>query len=85
MRKALYTLLLPVIACSCTGQEDKEEEYAGRMIDAARTLMTEGNYVAAKDSILAMRETFPTAFKARATGIIVMTASNSLRHKIRWP
>ena len=72
MRKALYTLLLPVIACSCTGQEDKEEEYAGRMIDAARTLMTEGNYVAAKDSILAMRETFPTAFKARATGIIVM-------------
>ena len=34
--------------------------------------MTEGNYVAAKDSILAMRETFPTAFKARATGIIVM-------------
>ena len=54
MRKALYTLLLPVIACSCTGQEDKEEEYAGRMIDAARTLMTEGNYVAAKDSILAI-------------------------------
>ena len=72
MRKTLYTLLLPIIVCSCTGQEDKEEEYAGRMLDAARTLMTEGNYVAAKDSILAMRETFPTAFKARATGIIVM-------------
>ena len=62
MRKTLYTLLLPIIVCSCTGQEDKEEEYAGRMLDAARTLMTEGNYVAAKDSILAMRETFPTAF-----------------------
>lgn len=58
MRKTLYTLLLPIIVCSCTGQEDKEEEYAGRMLDAARTLMTEGNYVAAKDSILAMRETF---------------------------
>ena len=72
MRKTLYTLLLPIIVCSCTGQEDKEEEYAGRMLNAARTLMTEGNYVAAKDSILAMRETFPTAFKARATGIIVM-------------
>ena len=72
MRKTLYTLLLPIIVCSCMGQEDKEEEYAGRMLDAARTLMTEGNYVAAKDSILAMRETFPTAFKGRATGIIVM-------------
>lgn len=72
MRKTLYTLLLPIIVCSCTGQEDKEEEYAGRMLNAARTLMTEGNYVAAKDSILAMRETFPTAFKARATGIVVM-------------
>ena len=45
MRKTLYTLLLPIIVCSCTGQEDKEEEYAGRMLDAARTLMTEGNYV----------------------------------------
>ena len=75
MRKTLYTLLLPIIVCSCTGQEDKEEEYAGRMLDAARTLMTEGNYVAAKDSILAMRETFPTAFKARATGIIVMDST----------
>ena len=75
MRKTLYTLLLPIIVCSCTGQEDKEEEYAGRMLNAARTLMTEGNYVAAKDSILAMRETFPTAFKARATGIIVMDST----------
>ena len=72
MRITLNTLLLPVIVCSCMGQEDKGEVHAGRMLDAARTLMTEGNYVAAKESILAMREKFPTAFKARATGIIVM-------------
>ena len=82
MRKTLYTLLLPIIVCSCTGQEDKEEEYAGRMLNAARTLMTEGNYVAAKDSILAMRETFPTAFKARATGIIVMDSIFRNHHPI---
>ncbi len=72
MRKTLYALLLPVIVCSCTGQEGKEEEHAGRMLGVARALMAEGNRAAARDSILSMREAFPTAFKARAAGIIVM-------------
>lgn len=72
MRITSYILLLPVMAFSCTGGEDKEEEYAGRMLDAARTLMAERNYAAAKDSILSMRRTFPTAFEARTAGIVVM-------------
>lgn len=72
MRKTLYTLLFTLAICSCSGKEGEVEANAGRMIETARTLMRSGDYVAAKDSILAMRQLFPTAFEARATGIIVM-------------
>ena len=72
MRKTLYALLLPLTVCACAGNGEEEEKNAGRMVDAARTLMAERNYAAAKDSILAMRKAFPTAFDARSTGIIVM-------------
>lgn len=60
------------MAGSCTGKEGKEEFYAVRMVNTARVLMARGDYTAAKDSILTMRKTFPTAFQARAAGIVVM-------------
>lgn len=72
MRKTLYTLLFTLAICSCSDKDEKVEADAGRMVETARNLMKGGDYVAAKDSILAMRQLFPTAFEARATGIIVM-------------
>ena len=72
MRKTLYALLLPILICSCSDKEAQTGAQAGRMVNDARTLMKEGDYPRAKDSILAMRRRFPTAFEARATGIIVL-------------
>lgn len=72
MRKTLYTLLFTLAICSCSDKEEKVEADAGRMVETARNLMKGGDYAAAKDSILVMRQLFPTAFEARATGIIVM-------------
>ena len=72
MRKTLYILLLPFAFLSCTNKEEEIEREAGRMLDEARTLMAGKDYQAARDSILAMRQNFPTAFNARAAGIIVM-------------
>ncbi len=72
MRRTLYALLLSIAICSCTTKNDKKEENAGRMLNSARALMIEGNYAAAKDSILNMRILFPTAFEARTTGIVIM-------------
>lgn len=73
MKKTLYILLFPLVAClSCTHQEENVEEKADMILNTARILMKDGNYVAAKDSILTMRQRFPKAFNARTAGIIVM-------------
>lgn len=83
MRKTFYALLLPFLLCSCSNK-DKDEEieaHASRMVNAARDLMLQGNYPAAKDSILTMRERYPKAFKARATGIVVIDSIELLAAK----
>lgn len=49
------------------------------MLSSARMLMAQKNYLAAKDSILAMREKFPKAFNARTEGIIVMDSIELLQ------
>ncbi|MCD8318944.1 MAG: hypothetical protein LUC45_09005 [Paraprevotella sp.] len=72
MRKTLYTLLLPLLACSCAQKEDHAEEQAEGLLYSARTLMTAKKYAAAKDSVLTLRKRVPTALEARAAGIIVM-------------
>ncbi len=73
MRKTLYAILtLPLLACACSGGTDKIEKEAAAMLGDARSLMTEGKYEQARDTILAMRRRCPTAFEARTAGIIVM-------------
>lgn len=72
MRKTLYILLFPLAFLSCTNKEEKIEKEAGGMLNEARTLMAGKHYQPARDSILAMRQKYPTAFNARSAGIIVM-------------
>ena len=77
MRYSLYYILLSFLLCACAqgkGDVDPETE-AGQLIAIARQLITDSKYAEAKDTILYMRKEFPTAFNARATGIIVMDSA----------
>lgn len=72
MKNCIHILLLPLALCACGPDEHKVEENAARMVHAARSLMIEKDYDSARDSILKMRKTYPKAFKARTTAIVVL-------------
>ncbi len=80
MKKELYPLFIFIIVlCSCGRKEPDPEIGAHNMLSSARMLMAQKNYLAAKDSILAMREKFPKAFNARTEGIIVLDSIELLQ------
>lgn len=72
MKYVLCTIIASLLLISCSQQDRNPEEEGSRLIHAARTLMLSAQYQEAKDSILLIRQQYPTAFKARATGIIVL-------------
>ena len=72
MKYVLCTIIASLLLISCSQQDRNPEEEGSRLIHAARTLMLSAQYQKAKDSILLIRQQYPTAFKARATGIIVL-------------
>ncbi len=72
IRKTLYYILLILLAVSCTSGEINQEQAANRLLQNARTLMREGQYENARDSVKAMRTRYPKAFTARTEGILVM-------------
>lgn len=72
MKNRLPLFLLALLGAACsTGQPDPEVQ-AARMLAQARALLQQKDYAAARDTVTSMRRTWPTAFKARTTGIVVM-------------
>lgn len=69
MRK---TLLIPIlILCACKPQPSAED-MGQKMLQEARTAYAQGDYAAARDTILSLRKRYPTAFEARRQAILLM-------------
>lgn len=72
MKKTLPLILLVLLICACSDRKEAHPDSgAWQLLHAARTLMSEKSYDAARDSVLRLRRQFPKAFEARTAGIIV--------------
>lgn len=72
MKNILPLFLLALTGAACSSGETDSEVQAAHMLYEARTLLQQKSYQAARDTLLSMRRTCPTAFKARTAGIVVM-------------
>ena len=63
--------LVPLMLLSCA-KPASEEEQGQQMLREARELYADGQYGAARDTILSLRQRFPKAFEARTEAILLM-------------
>ena len=73
--------ILPVIAiicASCASSPTTPETAASAMLKKSRLHLQDGRYDAARDSILSMREKYPTALESRAQGILLLDSIEML-------
>lgn len=63
-------MLLALVACG--GHQSDPEQQGLQMLTEARTLYAQGNYTVARDSILSLRQHYPTALKARRQAILLL-------------
>lgn len=76
----LLFLLLALTACKKQNEETAHfsearaemEVQGSQSLNLARTLMAEGNFTAARDTLVQMRENYPLALNAREEGILLM-------------
>ena len=67
-----FVLLLFFALAACRTAEDVAEESAGLMLDHARELLAQKQYVAARDTILSLRRRHPTALQTRRAAILTL-------------
>ena len=76
----LLFLLLALTACKKQNEETAHfsearaemEAQGSQSLCAARALLAEGNFTAARDTLIQMRENYPLALNAREEGILLM-------------
>ena len=71
----LLTLVLVALLIAFSpllGRGKGEVEQGQQMLSEARQLYADGNYSAARDTILSLRKRFPTALDARRQAILLM-------------
>jgi len=71
MRISKINILLIPLLLACSHQPT-DDEGGRQMLDEARVNYANGNYPAARDSILVMRQRFPLALEARRQAILLM-------------
>lgn len=69
---AIFILFAAALATSCKTAEDTAEENAAVMLTEARSLLADGHYTAARDTILSLRRQHPTALQARRAAILTL-------------
>lgn len=79
MKKIFPITLLCLMAAACSSEKKDPNREAAPMLESARALMADKNYQAAKDSVLSLREKYPTAFDVRRQGILVMDSIELLQ------
>lgn len=70
MKNYLSILSLLLMLCACGGNEANEK--AARMLSDARFALKYGHYSEARDSILSLRQKYPTAIEARKQAILLL-------------
>lgn len=70
--------LIAIICASCASSPINPETEASAMLKKSRLHLQDGRYDAARDSILSMREKYPTALKSRAQGILLLDSIEML-------
>lgn len=70
MKKYITLLLLAILCVACA--EEAVEPKAAAMLEKSRMHLQDGRYDAARDSILSMRQKYPTALESRAQGILLL-------------
>ena len=70
--------LIAIICASCASSPITPEAEASAMLKKSRLHLQDGRYDAARDSILSMREKYPTALKSRAQGILLLDSIEML-------
>lgn len=69
---------IAIICASCASSPITPEPEASAMLKKSRLHLQDGRYDAARDSILSMREKYPTALKSRAQGILLLDSIEML-------
>lgn len=72
MRNIITWVVVVLFATSCQQGKDNPEQAALPLLNAARTEMIKKNYQAARDSIIRLRQSFPTAFQSRMAALLLM-------------
>ena len=71
MKKKIFSLLTLLLLLSACGS-DNTGENAARMLSDARVALRYKHYAEAKDSILSLRQKYPTAIEARKQAILLL-------------
>ena len=71
MNKHILSLLaLLLMLCACGGDDTNQK--ASRMLSDARFALKYGHYAEARDSILSLRQKYPTAIEVRKQAILLL-------------
>ena len=70
--------LIAIVCASCASSPTTPEDAASAMLKKSRLHLQDGRYDAARDSILSMREKYPTALESRAQGILLLDSIEML-------
>lgn len=79
MKQLLPLALICLFTGACSSEKKNPDADAAPMLHTARMLMMEKSYQAAQDTIISMREKYPTAFESRRQGILVMDSIDMLQ------
>ena len=70
MKSFLSILSLLLMLCACGGNEANEK--AAQMLSDARFALKYGHYSEARDSVLSLRQKYPTAIEVRKQAILLL-------------
>ncbi len=72
MQNTKWGLCLLLALVSCGNHQPDPEQQGQQMLTEARACYAQGNYAAARDSIMSLRKNHPTALEARRQAILLL-------------
>lgn len=72
MMKLPYYIIPLFVTLVCCTHQPTDEEQGRKMLEEARACYAKGNYTAARDTILSLRNRFPLALDSRREAILLL-------------
>lgn len=72
MKHILHILAVAILAVCTSCEKPSPEVAANAMLEMSRQLLQDRNYDAARDTLLSMRQQYPTAIETRKQGILLL-------------